>query len=120
MNHPNSNVAKLKEIRENQRENWSLIKMIIDILRTARTKDIYMDTDMLVREMAIMDMPFHNGNIDQSLVKKIITILNQEPFKLIELSASENIILIYPDHLIGDKINNTWQYILNKQEINKV
>lgn len=120
MNHPNNNVAKLKEIRENQRENWSLIKMIIDILRAARTKDTYMDTDMLVKEMAIMDMPFHNRNIDRSLVKKIITILNQEPFKLIELSASENIILIYPDHLIEDKINNIWQYILNKEEISKV
>lgn len=120
MNHTNNNIAKLKKIRENQWKNWFLIKMIIDILRAARTEDTYMDIDLLVKKMAIIDTPFPDGNIGQSLVKKIITVLSQEPFKLIELSASGNIILIYPDHLVEEKINNIWQFIMNKQEFSKV
>ena len=120
MNHPKNNVAKLRKIRESQWKSWSLISMIIDILRAARLQDTYMDLGLLVKEIALMDTPSHDGKIDQSLVKKIITLLSQEPFKLIELSASGNIILIYPAHLIGEKINNIWQFILRKQELSKV
>ena len=120
MNHPNNNVAKLRKIRESQWKSWALIRIIIDILQAARIQDTCMDTELLVKEIALTGAPFHDGKIDQSLVKKIITVLSQEPLKLIELSASGNIILIYPAHLIEEKINNIWQFILHKQESSKV
>ena len=114
MNHTNNNIAKLKKVRENQQENWLLIKMVLDILRVARTQDTYMDIKLLTKEMALLAKSLPDVNIDRVPVKKIINMLSQEPFKIIELSASGNIILIYPDHLVQEKINNIWQFIMDK------
>jgi hypothetical protein len=36
---------------------------------------------------------------------------------LIELSESGSIILVYPDHLIQEKMNDIWHFIIGEQEI---
>ncbi len=119
LHHTRNNLFKLKRVRENQWKYWLLMKMVIVILGTARTQDAYMDINLLRKELEQIGNPFSNGNIDPVLVKRIINILSQEPFKLIELSPSGNIILAYPDHLALQKIGNIWQYIMNKEEFNK-
>ncbi len=117
MHHSRNNLTKLKGLRENQWKNWQLIKMVINIFQAARSKDNFMDINLLVKELDIIRNPLDNGNIDPVQVKSIITILSQEPFKLIELSESGSIILAYPDHLIQEKIHDIWHFIIGEQEI---
>lgn len=114
LHHPRNNLAELKRIREKQQYNWLLIKMIINVLQKARYKYVFMDINLLLKELNIIASSQNQANIDLSLVKKIINLLKQEPFKLVELSKSGNIVLAYPDHLLVEKINKICQFIIGK------
>ncbi len=113
LHHPRNNLAKLKEIRENQQQNWLLVKMVINILQKVRTKNVFMDINLLLKELELMANSHNQLKIDHALVRKIITFLNQEPFKLIEISESGNMVLVYSDNLLKEKISNIWQLILS-------
>ena len=113
MHQPVNNIHKLMEIRSKQWEEWTLIREIIHILQMARVKNSYIDINSLIKGLSISGKSYDANTIDQGRVKKIIEQLSQEPFRLIELSESGNIILAYQDSLANKKINLLFQFIMN-------
>ena len=117
LRHPGDNLIKLQKIRESQWQDYLLLKIIINTLQVVRTKNTFIDLNLLTQKINLMHNSFHNNKIESAQVKKALTLLSKEPFKLLELSESGNIILAFPDHLAQEKIYNTFQYILENKDI---
>ena len=113
MHHPRNNSDRLMEIRNKQWEEWTLIREIIHILQMAMEKNDYMDINLLIKKLSFASKSYSNKSIEQAWVKKIIEQLNKEPFKLIELSESGNIVLAYPCSVASKKINSLFHFIMN-------
>jgi len=113
MHHPSNNSDKLMGIREKQWDQWMLIREIMKILQMARKKNNYMDINLLFKEMGISKNSNGVNSIEESLVKSTINQLTQEPFKIIELSESGNIILAYPGSIAEKKINCLFRFFMN-------
>jgi len=105
MQSPRRNYDKLMEIREKQWEVWKLSKKIIELLTLSGRKDTNMDINLLCRELNSLNKD-HTiaNNIDELDVKRIISLLSREPWKLIEYTESGNIILAYNSPLVKQKI----------------
>lgn len=114
INNPQKNLVNLKRKREKNWDNWFLIKRIVNILQSAKTRNTHIDINLLIEEISHKGNQSGVRNIESARIKRIISILNQEPFGLIELSESGIITLIYPDHLVQEKINNIWQFIMGE------
>jgi len=117
MHHPRNNLEKLQEIRENQWSKWKLMKRMLHILQESRLKNTFMDINLLVKQLNTIGKPFDDEAIEQMEVKEIIDQLNKEPFKLIELSESGNIILPYSEHIALQKMQHILQFIMNSSEV---
>ncbi len=115
MHQPGNNIHKLMEIRNKQWKEWTLIREIIHILQMARVKNSYIDINSLIKGLSTSGKSYDANTIEQGRVKKIIEQLSQEPFRLIELSESGNIILAYQDSLANKKINLLFQFIMNSR-----
>lgn len=113
INHPQNNLNKLKRVRRRQWKNWRLIKLIIQVLQSEKYKDTFLDIDQLAREIKLSNNPFKLDRIDHQQLKKIVSILSQEPFKILDISPSGNIVMVYPDYLALEKICNIGHFIIN-------
>ena len=100
-------------IREKQWDQWILIREIMKILQIAREKNNYMDINILFKEIGISKNSNEMNSIEAGLVKSTIKQLTQEPFNIIELSESGNIILAYPGSIAQKKINFLFQFFMN-------
>lgn len=76
-----------------------------------------MDINLLVKQLNTIGKPFGDEAIEQMEVKEIIDQLSKEPFKLIELSESGNIILPYSEHIALQKMQHILQFIMNSSEV---
>jgi hypothetical protein len=74
-----------------------------------------MDLNLLIKEISDKKEYDSITDIEEGLVKKIINKISQEPFKLIEISESGNIILAYGNFLIKKKINGLFQFFMNRE-----
>ena len=108
----NNNLVILQRIRGNQWQSWQLLKMIINILQAVRTENIFIDVNLLTKKLNNIRKTFSKTNIESTQVKKAVTVLSKEPFKLLELTESGSIMLAYSDHLAQEKVNNILQYII--------
>jgi DNA-directed RNA polymerase delta subunit len=115
LHHPKNNLNKLLEIRKDQWQQWILIKNIIKILQKARRKNNYMDISLLEEELNHVIVNDNMANLEEGLIKKLIVRLRQEPFRLIELSESGNIILAFCDSLVQKRVNKLFRFFINER-----
>jgi len=115
LHHPRNSLNKLLEIRKEQWDQWVLVKAVVKTLQEARRKSNYMDLNLLIKEISDKKEYDSIADIEEGLVKKIINKISQEPFKLIEISESGNIILAYGNFLIKKKINGLFQFFMNRE-----
>ncbi len=112
LHHPKNSLNKLLEIRKDQWQQWILIKNIIKILQKARRKKNYMDISLLEKELN-SGIDYDNiTNMEEGMIKKIIVRMSREPFRLIELSESGNIILAFCDSLVQKRVNNLFKFFI--------
>lgn len=114
LHHPENSLSNLLEIRKDQWHQWILIKNIIRILQKARKKKTYMDISLLEREVNSLTGHDIIVNMEEGLIKKFIDIMSREPFALLELSESGNIILSFCDSLVQKRVNNLFKFFINK------
>ncbi|KUK99084.1 MAG: hypothetical protein XE08_0252 [Parcubacteria bacterium 32_520] len=76
-----------------------------------------MEINLLVKQLNIINNTFDDQVIEQIEVKEIIDQLSKEPFKLIELTESGNIILPYPEHIARQKMQHILQFIMNSSRV---
>jgi len=114
-NHPRNNSDKLMEIRDKQWNQWALIREIIHVLQIAQEKNDYMDINLLIKELSAAGKSYDKESTEQMQMKKIIDQLTQEPFKLLELSGSGNIILAYPISVAKKKMIDFFKFIMNRE-----
>jgi len=119
-NHPRNNSDKLMEIREKQWNQWALIREIIHILQIAQRKNDYIDINLLIKKLSPEGKSYGKESTESMQMKKIIEQLTQEPFKLLELSESGNIILAYPVTVAKKKMIDLFQFIMNKEGHNMI
>jgi DNA-directed RNA polymerase delta subunit len=115
MHHPSNNSDKLMGIREKQWDQWILIREIMKILKKARKKNNYMDINLLFKEIGTSRNSNAINSMEERLVKSTINQLTQEPFKIIELSESGNIILAYPGSIVQKKINCLFRFFMSEK-----
>jgi len=102
-------------IREKQWDQWILIREIMKILKKAREKNNYMDSNLLFKEIGTSRNSNAINSMEERLVKSTINQLTQEPFKIIELSESGNIILAYPGSIVQKKINCLFRFFMSEK-----
>jgi DNA-directed RNA polymerase delta subunit len=112
LHHPENSLNRLLEIRKDQWQQWMLIKNIIKILQKARKKKNYMDISLLEKELNSGPDYANITKVEEGLIKKIIVRMSQEPFSLIELSESGNIIIAFCDSLVQKRVNNLFKYFI--------
>ncbi|MDD5635012.1 MAG: HTH domain-containing protein [Atribacterota bacterium] len=117
LQNPENNYGKLMEIRNRQWYYWNLIKDVVRILQISKNQNTYLDFKMLMKKITELNKYDSMDNYE-ILIKKIVNILNQEPFAFIELSESENMIISYQSSMINKRINSLFQFFLNEEENN--
>jgi len=115
LHHPKNSLNKLLEIRKDQWQQWILIKNIIKILQKARKKKNYMDISLLEKELNSLTNYDNIKNMEEGLIKKIIIRMSREPFRLLELTESGNIILAFCDSLVQKRVNNLFKFFINER-----
>jgi len=79
-----------------------------------------MDINLLIKELSATGKSYSKESTEQMQMKKIIDQLTQEPFKLLELSESGNIILAYPISVAKKKMIDFFQFIMDREGYNMI